>query len=173
MIEDLFIFDTVSGQISVSLVQIFSAEIVFQTVVLQFTAVLTLHAAATVFSPKVVPYFLYSFSYTSDLCHKCTRTGSQSGCLGTETFSVITKALPNGVILLSFKFCGLSIDYEQIFFLVYTPRLTVIKIFLITAVLSEKHFCHIIVFPSKLFFSYSVANETKCCGAGVNAFVTA
>lgn len=118
-----------------------------------YAAVLTICVAVIVFSPEVVPYFLYCFLYTSDLCHKCSRTGSQSGCLGTETFSVITKALPNCVILLSFNFYGLSIDCEQIFFLVYTPRLTVIKIFPITAVLTEKNFCHIVVFPSKPFFS--------------------
>lgn len=118
-----------------------------------YAAVLTIRVAVIVFSPEVVPYFLYCFLYTSDLCHKCSRTGSQSGCLGTETFSVITKALPNCVILLSFNFYGLSIDCEQIFFLVYTPRLTVIKIFPITAVLTEKNFCHIVVFPSKPFFS--------------------
>lgn len=73
----------------------FSTATVFQTVMLQFSAVLTIPVAGIVFSPKMVPYFVYCFLYTSDLCHKCTRTGSQSGCLRTETCSVITKALPN------------------------------------------------------------------------------
>lgn len=59
----------------------FSTEIVFQTVMLQFNAVLMIPVAVAL--------------YTSDLCHKGTRTGSQNGCLRTETFSVITKALPN------------------------------------------------------------------------------
>lgn len=73
----------------------FSTEIVFQTVMLQFNAVLTIPVAGVVFSPKIVPYLVYCFLYTSDLCHNCTRTGSLSGCLRTETFSLITKALPN------------------------------------------------------------------------------
>lgn len=136
----------------------FSAEINFH---------LTIHVAVIVFS-----YFLYCFLYTSYLCHKCSRTGSQSGCLGTDTFSVITKALPNCVILLSFNFYGLNIDYEQIFFLVYTSRLTVIKIFPIIAVLTEKNlsYCSVSI---KAFFFCSVANETMCCRADLNAFVNA
>lgn len=71
----------------------FSTEIVFQTI-MQFRTVLTIFVAGIVFSPQVVPNFVY-FLYTSDLCHKCTRTGSQSGYLRTETFRVITKALPS------------------------------------------------------------------------------
>lgn len=73
----------------------FSTEIVLQTVMLQFSAVLTIHVAVIVFfSPMVVPYLAYFFLYSFDLCHKCTRTGSPSGCLRSETLSVISKALP-------------------------------------------------------------------------------
>lgn len=100
-----------------------------------------------------LPFCITFYIATSNFCHKCTTPGTQSGCLGTETFSVIMKGLPNYFILLSLNFHGLRIDSEQIFFLFCVLRLTVIKIFPIATVFNIGKFLSCLNVSFNAFFS--------------------